>query len=362
MRHTKSRGRLSSMPSALKPKFPVARLRAWYRATARNLPWRSADPEPYHVFLSEVMLQQTTVAAVLPRYRRFLERWPTIAALAAAPLEDVLGEWAGLGYYARARNFHRAANVVAEAHGGILPDTEEELRRLPGVGPYTAAAVAAIAFGRRAVVVDGNVERVLARWFALETPFPDGKGEARRLAEAIWPAEEAGDFAQALMDLGAGPCAARGVACDLCPIAEGCAAKRSGAPEAYPRRKPKAEKPSRRGAVFALFDGRGRVLVERRPERGLLGGMDGLPGTPWSSAEDAGMREAFAPAAARWRQAETVRHVFTHFALELEIYVATAAPNFDPPAGARWAEIDTLRLPTVMAKALASACRCGAVQ
>jgi A/G-specific adenine glycosylase len=338
--------------------FPVKDLIAWYRRHARDLPWRSmrpgAPPDPYRTWLSEVMLQQTTVAAVAPRFERFLRRWPTVTGLAAAPLDEVLSEWAGLGYYARARNLHKAAVVVARDCGGVFPDTEERLRALPGVGAYTAAAIAAIAFDRRAVVVDGNVERVMARWFAIETPFPAGKEAARVSAAAVWPDLGSGDFAQALMDLGAGICGPRAPSCEACPISKGCAAMAAGAPERYPRRAPKSERPTRRGAAFALFDGEGRVLAERRPERGLLGGMTGLPGTEWASAELSDPLRA-APAPARWSRAGAVTHAFTHFRLELEVFTADAAPATALPNNAFWTDAPTVRMPTVMRKALDAA-------
>lgn len=334
--------------------FPADLLLAWYDRTARDLPWRvapgaTAKPDPYRVWLSEVMLQQTTVAAVTPRFEQFLARWPTVTALAAAPLDDVLGEWAGLGYYARARSLHKAALAVAREHGGVFPDTEDGLRALPGVGAYTAAAVAAIAFGRRAVVVDGNVERVAARWFGIETPFPAGKKQARAAAERMWPDHRSGDFAQALMDLGAGVCAPRAPLCGACPVAEGCAALASGAPETYPRRLPKKERPTRRGAAFALFDDRERVLVERRPDKGLLGGMIGLPGSPWES-EPIGDPLTFAPAEAPWRSAGAVAHVFTHFRLELDVFAAEGNA-----VDGEWRDPVTVRMPTVMRKALDAA-------
>lgn len=341
--------------SALANAFPQTALLDWYGSQARALPWRlppsdvarGARPDPYRVWLSEIMLQQTTVAAVAPRFARFLSRWPMVAALADAPLDDVLGEWAGLGYYARARNLHRAAVAVARDRGGVFPDTEEGLRALPGVGAYTAAAVAAIAFGRRAVVVDGNVERVMARWFAVETPFPAGKAEARARAAAVWPQTRSGDFAQALMDLGAGVCTPRSPACDACPLRSGCAARRRGDVESFPRRAKKTAKPARRGAAFALLDGEGRVAVERRAENGLLGGMIGLPGTPWGQDGE----QAAPPVDADWRRVGAVLHTFTHFTLTLDVHAATR-PVARLPDGLQWADAAALRLPTVMRKAL----------
>lgn len=350
------------MPRA--PIFPAEALLAWYDRNARALPWRVAPadtqrgvlPDPYRVWLSEVMLQQTTVAAAAPRYQRFIERWPTVSALAAASLDDVLGEWAGLGYYARARNLHKAAIAVVERHDGDVPDTEEGLRALPGIGPYTAAAIAAIAFGRRAVVVDGNVERIFARWFATATPFPAGKRAVYERAASIWPNDRSGDFAQALMDIGAGACAPRAPDCADCPLVQGCEAFASGAPDAYPRRAPKTQRPVRNGAAFALFDVDGRVLVERRPDKGLLGGMIGLPGSPWVNSQTPDPF-AFAPVNARWISAGSIDHVFTHFRLELAVYVADAAADADfaNALALFWADPKKIRMPTVMRKALDAA-------
>lgn len=342
--------------------FPVASLLSWYEQSARVLPWRvSPDdlrsgvaPDPYRVWLSEVMLQQTTVAAVIPRYLRFLERWPTVAGLASAPIEEVLSEWSGLGYYARARNLHKAAVAVVGDCRGQFPDTEEGLAALPGVGAYTAAAVAAIAFGRRAVVIDGNIERVFARWFAIDAPLPAGKRDIRKIAETAWPKLRSGDFAQGLMDLGASVCAPRAADCSRCPIAEGCAARREGAPETYPRRMPKSARPTRRGAAFALFDPEGRVLLVRRPDRGLLGGMIGLPGSDWTEAAAADPTLC-APQKTGWRRAGAITHVFTHFRLELDVYSAEASVTTSTKPASFWENPETVRLPTVMRKALNAA-------
>lgn len=332
-------------------------LLGWYDRAARALPWRvtpadrakGARADPYAVWLSEVMLQQTTVATVRPRYARFLSRWPTVEALAAAPLDDVLGEWAGLGYYARARNLHKCAQAVVREHGGKFPGTEEGLRGLPGVGAYTAAAVAAIAFDRPAVVVDGNVERVVARLFAVETPLPNAKPALREAMAAITPKTRAGDFAQAMMDLGASVCSPRAPKCAGCPLAGFCQASKRGAAEAFPIRRPKSEKPARKGAAFALFDAEGRVLLERRETKGLLGGMLGLPGTAWSEHSDADVM-SFAPMRAQWTNAGAIRHTFTHFHLDLDVYAAETRRS--PGAGEIWAPPGEARLPTVMRKAL----------
>lgn len=332
---------------------------AWYEAHARDLPWRvgpkargkGARPDPYAVWLSEIMLQQTTVATVAPRYAEFLKLWPSVANMAAAPLDDILGQWAGLGYYARARNLHKCANVVADEHGGEFPDTEEALRKLPGIGDYTAAAVAAIAFDRRAVVVDGNVERVVSRLFAIETPLPAAKPEIKEKADAIWPEKRSGDFAQGLMDLGATICRPKAPMCLLCPLATHCDAHQSGRAEAFPKKAPKKAKPFRKGAAFALVNGKGEMLFERRPEKGLLGGMLGLPGTPWAEEmpDDVFLH---APAKAKWTCVGAATHTFTHFHLTLDVYTARAPKGFRCKSDQQWIAPGKARLPTVMKKAL----------
>ncbi len=329
----------------------------WYGKNARALPWRvgpnalrsGARPDPYAVWLSEIMLQQTTVATVAPRYEEFLKRWPNVGALAAAPLEEVLGEWAGLGYYARARNLHKCAGVVAGLGG--FPDTEEALRELPGIGGYTAAAIAAIAFNRRAVVVDGNIERIVARLFTIESPLPAAKGEIRNRAEEIWPAKRSGDFAQGLMDLGATVCRPKAPACLLCPLTESCAARAAGRPEAFPQKAAKKLKPTRRGAAFLLFNGKGEVLFERRVENGLLGGMLGLPGTEWT-ADLPGKTLTSAPVAAKWEKAGEARHTFTHFHLALDVYTARAPKGFRRSSDQQWIKPAAAKLPTVFRKAV----------
>ena len=338
-----------------------AALLAWYDRAARRLPWRTSPaaraagalPDPYHVWLSEIMLQQTTVATVGPYFARFSARWPTVQALAAAPREDVLAEWAGLGYYARARNLHACAQAVAAL--GAFPDTEDALRALPGVGAYTAAAVAAIAFDRAAVVVDGNVERVVARLFAIETPLPDAKPAIRAHAARLTPPARPGDFAQAMMDLGATLCTPRRPACALCPWRDACAARAGGAPEELPRKRPKAAKPHRRGAAFVALRGDGAVLVETRPDAGLLGGMSGPPCTDWTEAgPDAAALAAAAPLAADWRDAGAeARHVFTHFTLSLRVLAAEAPPGAQPLRG-RFIPLEQARraAPTALRKAL----------
>lgn len=347
---------------------PASAILAWYDRHRRDLPWRtapggaSAAPDPYRVWLSEVMLQQTTVAAVGPRFRRFLDRFPDVAALAAAPWAEVAGEWAGLGYYARARNLHAGAQAVAAA-GGAFPRTAAGLRGLPGIGPYTAAAVAAIAFGEPVVPVDGNVERVTARVFAVDQPLPGAKPRLSALAQG-WMEEEAararpGDFAQALFDLGATICTPRRPACALCPWREGCAAQALGVQEALPAKAPKRARPLRRGVHFLAVDPEGRLLLRRRPPKGLLGGMLEVPGTPWRDAawgEAEALAHAPLPGLAWRRLPGEARHGFTHFELEMALWTARSEAT-SAPAGAEWLSPEAARaaLPTVMRRLLALA-------
>ena len=331
------------------------RLLGWYDAHARAMPWRvgPADrakgvrPDPYHVWLSEVMLQQTTVAAVRDYFRRFLARWPTVADLAAAADGEVMGEWAGLGYYARARNLLACARAVVRDHGGRFPETAAGLRALPGVGPYTAAAVAAIAFDEAAVVVDGNVERVCARAFAVETPLPAAKPELVRLAGLLTPAARPGDHAQAMMDLGATICTPRKPACGICPLLGLCAGQAAGIAADLPQKLAKPPKPTRQGTVWVLRRPDGAVLVEARPEKGLLGGMPGFPGDGWDGAGGG------APMNAPWRDAGEVRHTFTHFHLVLQVRTATADGN--PERGQFVSDFRPGDLPTLMRKAWGAA-------
>ena len=343
------------------------RLLAWYDRHRRTLPWRAAAGEstpPYRVWLSEIMLQQTTVATVGEYFRRFVERWPTVEALAAAPQDEVLSAWAGLGYYARARNLHACARTVAERHGGRFPEDEAGLRALPGIGPYTAAAIQAIAFDIPASAVDGNVERVIARLNALETPLPDVKPEIAARAAKLVPQSRAGDYAQAMMDLGATVCVPRTPRCVICPLMAGCKARKQGIAEELPRRAPKALKPTRRGLAFVLARKDGAILLRKRPEKGLLGGMDEVPSSAWREGrfvEATALGEA--PVPARWQVMDgLVRHTFTHFHLELTVARATAttARLGEQVAGAVWCPLDRLTeraLPTVMRKVIAHAVR-----
>jgi A/G-specific adenine glycosylase len=312
----------------------------WFAVDKRRLPWRvegDERPDPYRVWLSEIMLQQTTCAHAAPYFESFTTRWPSVEALAAAPEDEVMAAWAGLGYYARARNLLACARQVAARPDGRFPDGEEELRKLPGIGRYTAAAIAAIAFGRRAVVVDSNVERVVARLFAVEAALPGAREEIYRLAGSITPEERAGDFAQAMMDLGATICTPRTPDCARCPLASPCAARATGQPQAYPRKAAKAPRPRREGIAYWL-ENEGHVLLVRRPGKGLLGGMLALP------TDDEG-----APAEARWSEAGSVDHVFTHFALTMKLLCADVTER---PSGTWWPieRIGDAGLPTLFAK------------
>lgn len=323
-------------------------LLAWYDRTARVMPWRigpqerraGARPDPYHVWLSEVMLQQTTVAAVRDYFRRFTARWPTVAALAAAEDAEVMAEWAGLGYYARARNLLKCARAVAAR--GAFPATAEGLRALPGIGPYTAAAIASIAFDEAATVVDGNVERVVARIWAVQTPLPAAKPALTELAARLTPRARPGDHAQAMMDLGATICTPRNPACPACPVAGFCKARAEGLAAELPRKAPKPEKPTRLGFAYVAINAQGGILLERRPERGLLGGMIGFPGSDWSASPT-----PQPPLTAEWHEAPAqVRHTFTHFHLQLRVMVAQAdGPDFIPRDS-----FAPAALPTVMRK------------
>jgi A/G-specific adenine glycosylase len=339
-----------------------AALLAWYDRHRRHLPWRSAPGEaadPYHVWLSEIMLQQTTVKAVGPYYAKFLACWPNVQALAAAPLDDVLKAWAGLGYYARARNLHACAQAVAQQHGGQFPDTEDALRTLPGIGGYTAAAIAAIAFGRRAVAIDGNIERVITRLYAIETELPAAKTEIRARAETLVPTRRAGDFTQAAMDLGATICTPTKPACGICPWMEPCVARARGEADTFPRKAPKVEGKMRYGASFVVIRADGHMLVRTRPTKGLLGGMTEVPSTAWTHELKAADALAQAPLPLKWRRLPgVVEHGFTHFPFQQAVYVARAPATTEAPAGMRWvplAELHGEALPNVMRKVIAHA-------
>ena len=329
-------GNVSALAS--ERKAIVVRTLSWWDKNRRALAWRAPPgdkPDPYRVWLSEVLLQQTTAQAASPYYRAFIARWPRVEDLAQAPLDAVISAFAGLGYYSRARNLHACAIEIAR-RGGRFPDEEEHLRSLPGIGAYTAAAIAAIAFGRQTLPVDGNIARILARLLALEAPVARARKEIAGAARALAPETRAGDFAQALMDIGATLCRPRNPDCGSCPLAEDCAAFRARTPEAYPRRGQARTRPGRQGAVFFVRRSDGAFLARRRPPRGLLASTVELPGTAWTSkAADSGLTRA-APVAARWRRLGHVEQVFTHFALRLTVYAA----NFEgaAPAGCFWVE------------------------
>ena len=360
------RRRQQQLPLRPAGSLTVKSLLAWYEAERRDLPWRYGPrkaADPYKVWLSEIMLQQTTVKAVVPYFQKFVARWPTIMALAAAPLEEVLQQWAGLGYYSRARNLKACADAVVRDFGGVFPRTEEELLELPGIGPYTAAAISAIAFGQKATPVDGNVERVVSRLFAVRQPLPGAKPEIKRLAATLTPQRRAGDFAQAMMDLGAEICTPKKPSCLVCPIQQDCAASAQNLAELLPLKAAKAARPSRYGIAFLVQREDGAMLLRQRPEAGLLGGMLEVPSTPWIEklpARTEAMRSA--PLSTSWMPVPgTVVHVFTHFRLELVVYRALVPLD----AGfTLWAEQERCRwvqrrdlhaqaLPSVMKKIIA---------
>jgi len=348
-----------------------ARLLDWYDRHRRRLPWRPPAGEradPYRVWLSEIMLQQTGVKTVGPYFEKFVSRWPDVAALGRASLDDVLRMWAGLGYYSRARNLHACAVAVLRDHGGVFPDTEDGLRALPGIGPYTAAAIAAIAFNRRTMPVDGNIERVVSRLFAVEEALPQAKPLIQQLAATLLgpcragdEKSRAGDSAQALMDLGSSICTPKKPACAQCPLNDDCAARPRGDQETFPRKAPKKSGALRRGAAFVVRRG-DELLVRTRPEKGLLGGMTEVPGSDWLAGQNnkAALQQAPAlKAIAGWhRKAGIVTHVFTHFPLELVVYTAQVAARTRAPEGMRWVPIATLAdeaFPNVMRKVIAHA-------
>ena len=344
----------------------VAALLAWYDSQRRDLPWRYAPrkkADPYRVWLSEIMLQQTTVKAVIPYFEKFVARWPTVAHLAAAPLEEVLQMWAGLGYYSRARNLKKCADTIVRDHAGNFPADETALRALPGIGPYTAAAIAAIAFGQKATPVDGNIERVVSRLFAVRQPLPVSKPEIKRLAATLTPPRRAGDFAQAMMDLGAEVCTPKRPSCLMCPLQQDCAANARGLAELLPIKLAKAPRPDRFGFAFLVLREDGRVLLRQRPEAGLLGGMLEVPSTPWGD-DLPPLKEALraAPVSADWWSVPgSVVHVFTHFRLELTVYRALVPEDASLTFWAeqercRWVkrrELHAQALPSVMRKIIA---------
>jgi A/G-specific adenine glycosylase len=360
---------MRNQPPAKDGAASSALLLAWYDRHRRALPWRPLSGEradPYSVWLSEIMLQQTGVKTVGPYFEKFVARWPDVGAMGRASLDDIMRMWAGLGYYSRARNLHACAAAVLRDHDGVFPDTEEGLRALPGIGPYTAAAIAAIAFGRRTMPVDGNIERVVSRLFAVEEPLPQAKPLIQALATTLLgPARagdekaRAGDSAQALMDLGSSICTPKKPVCALCPLNDDCVSRARGDQETFPRKAPKKTGALRRGAAFVVTRG-DQLLVRTRPEKGLLGGMTEVPTSLWLAAQDDEAARKQAPTLrgmVRWhRRAGHVRHVFTHFPLELAIYTARAPARARAPKGMRWVPIATLEheaLPNIMRKVIA---------
>jgi A/G-specific adenine glycosylase len=364
---TADRPRARATEGASKSGLPKALL-AWYDTSRRDLPWRVAPgkkADAYRVWLSEVMLQQTTVKVVTPYFQAFVTRWPTVEALAAAPRDDVLSAWAGLGYYSRARNLHACAQAIAGELGGKFPSAEADLRKLPGIGPYTAAAIASIAHGQSATPVDGNIERVMARLFAVETPLPRAKPELKKLAQGLTPKARTGDYAQALMDLGATVCMPRRPSCMLCPLKPYCASHAKGIAASLPRRAPKPERPTRRGYAFFAQAEDGRILLRWRPPKGLLGGMLEVPSTDWTETLTA-PDDAMTGAPIRtdwWPLPGVVVHPFTHFRLELTVLRAAVPTNaqltlFANQDRCRWVRPQDLAgeaLPSVMRKVIAHA-------
>lgn len=345
--------------------FPIAQsLLGWYDRNARRLPWRvgpeerarGVRPDPYRVWLSEIMLQQTTVAAVQPYFEEFVGKWPTLADLAAADIDEIMRGWAGLGYYSRARNLKATADTIASA-GGSFPSGVASLKRLPGIGDYTAAAIAAIAYDEPSPVVDGNIERVIARLFAIAEPLPGAKSVIRERQRSLTPSARTGDYAQAMMDLGATVCTPKRPMCNLCPIDQACVAKARGDPETYPVKRPKPVRPTRRGTAYVAVRSDHAVLLRKRSPSGLLGGMTEVPGSNWAAKPPS--RDGGAPLDLNWRKVggKTV-HVFTHFRLELDVLTAGAHQEEEAPNGHWWSSVDALpheALPSVMKKAIEAA-------
>jgi A/G-specific adenine glycosylase len=336
-----------------------AKLLAWYDVQARDLPWRSKPgvvANPYHVWLSEVMLQQTTVAAVREYYLKFLRLWPSVGDLAAASQDDVLRAWAGLGYYARARNLHACAQQIVKDWNGRFPATQAELQTLPGIGPYTSAAIASIAFDAHHAAVDGNVERVISRLYAIKTPLPFCKPIIRETAEVMVPARRAGDFAQAFMDLGATICTPRKPNCSICPWAEHCAGRKLAIAESLPRKVPKARIPTRRGTVFWIERNDGHVLLRRRAEKGLLGGMMEVPSTEWTEKPS---ETIVPPIKSQWKKMKgRVEHTFTHFHLELAVWKTRTDDIALPEGDYTWihkGDLEHEALPSLMRKVVLAA-------
>jgi A/G-specific adenine glycosylase len=348
--------------------FPAAALFDWYDRHARILPWRSRWPDlspAYHVWLSEIMLQQTVVATVIPYFLDFVRRWPSVCDLAAANNDDVMAAWAGLGYYARARNLHRAAKIVCSDHGGSFPETRDALLALPGVGPYTAGAIAAIGFGASSVVVDGNIERVFARYYAISTPLPAAKADISAAYAAQHPGERPSDYPQALMDFANAVCTPKAPGCDACPVAAGCAAAKTGTPENWPVKAVRKPKPERHGIAFVAHTDGGTACLVKRPENGLLGGMLAFPSAGWTPADsdwNADAPLANPPFSAKWTLLDdSVSHVFTHFSLTMRVAVAridsvpeggemVGGADWPADMSADWQRVRPASLPTLMRK------------
>lgn len=337
----------------------------WYDRQHRKMPWRIGPaerlkgvlPDPYRVWISEIMLQQTTVAAVRSYFETFTTLWPTVADLAQADEADVMKAWAGLGYYSRARNLKRCAETIVADHGGRFPDDEATLLKLPGIGPYTAAAITSIAFGKPALVVDGNVERVITRVFAIETPMPDAKREVREKLGLIAPTNRPGEFAEATMDLGATICTPTKPACAICPWREVCAGAKRGDPEHFPVKPAKSERPTREGIAYVAIRSDGAVLLRRRAPKGLLGGMSEVPNAGWDSGrKSAATPDLSPPFTANWISGnEPVEHVFTHFRLLMRVKAARVVASMPAPEGWWWStDLEGEALPTVMRKVIAS--------
>lgn len=336
----------------------------WYDRHARTLPWRvsPADrrhgviPNPYAVWLSEIMLQQTTVQAVKPYFETFLAKWPTIAQMARADEDDILRAWAGLGYYSRARNLYKCAQVIAADHGGVFPGTAADLKALPGIGDYTSAAIASIAFDEPVAVVDGNVERVITRLRRISTPLPKAKAEVKAVTDTILSTERPGDYAQATMDLGATICTPKRPACGLCPWRDPCEARRYDDPLLYPVKAPKKDKPTRFGHAFLIISKQGSVLLRKRSDKGLLASMMEVPGSEWLDGEERPVSYDHAPIAASFRQLPApVRHTFTHFHLVLTVHMAFDVPETPPQPGGRWVPLEMISdeaLPNVFRKVI----------
>lgn len=363
---------LQSELSAASDATEAIKLLAWYDRHHRVLPWRVTPPEhrkgikpdPYRIWLSEIMLQQTTVEAVKAYFLKFTSKWPDIQALADATEDDVLRGWAGLGYYSRARNLKKCADMIVSAHNGKFPASVEGLKQLPGIGDYTSAAIAAIAFNIPAAVVDGNVERVVSRLFAIKTMMPQAKAEIRTFTQQITPQDRPGDFAQAMMDLGATICTPKKPACLACPLQDNCMASTQGEPEIYPVKPPKKPRPIRYGAAFIILSTQRQIYLRKRDDKGLLGGMSEVPNSDWVSATEAQSPQEIAqltsvelaPFASNWQASGSITHIFTHFELRLSIY-KTEAADLPPSNNGWWVAADALSdeaLPTVMKKAISA--------